>query len=444
MPYSFANVTADLVPAPPGGATCSDGSSFNGHIGPIQTSSAGAFTMLLPANGTITPGSTQWKLTIQETGVPFPFGTGPQSFTYSFTASGSTQSLTSALSSAAPALTLAFGGSGTPSFASLTGGTNTTAAMVCGSGCTLSATGSGSITATSAAKWTTARLLAGNSVDGSAAVPFANKFIVQGTADSGLSGAQFLGALSTGVMKVTTTTGAITDSIYSDITALWTTGGTCNSTTTLFGDGHCAVPTGGVSGGTAGFLPLFGTATTITGSSHVDDGITTVGTITSSEPFVATSLTAGTAPAGLGVGAAGGWGCTEATSTGYTPTATLDYMRCDSTLHRFVESLNGGSEFPSSYTVASGATALGTSSIASGACASVVTVAATGVATTDIIDGVTPSADPTVVTGYAVSATGSLYIWAYPTSGNVNFKVCNNTSGALVPAALTVNWKVIR
>jgi len=62
----------------------------------------------------------------------------------------------------------------------------------------------------SAAKWTTARNLAGNSVDGSANVAFANQFIVQGTADSGLSGAQFLGALSTGVMVVTTTTGVVT------------------------------------------------------------------------------------------------------------------------------------------------------------------------------------------------------------------------------------------
>ena len=61
----------------------------------------------------------------------------------------------------------------------------------------------------SAAKWTTARLLAGNSVDGSANVAFANAFIVQGTADSGLSGAQFLGALTTGIVKNTTTTGVL-------------------------------------------------------------------------------------------------------------------------------------------------------------------------------------------------------------------------------------------
>jgi len=94
-------------------------------------------------------------------------------------------------------------------------------------------------------------------------------------------------------------------------------------------------------------------------------------------------------------------------------------------------------------TVASGTAAMGTSLIASGACATVVTVSASGVATTDTIIA-TPNADPTGVTGYAVSATGSLYIQAYPTSGNVNFKVCNNTSGSLTPSALTLNWRVVR
>lgn len=61
----------------------------------------------------------------------------------------------------------------------------------------------------SAAKWTTARNLAGNSVDGSGNVTFANKVIVQGTTDAGLSAAQFLGSLSTGLVKNTTTTGVL-------------------------------------------------------------------------------------------------------------------------------------------------------------------------------------------------------------------------------------------
>lgn len=106
-----------------------------------------------------------------------------------------------------------------------------------------------------------------------------------------------------------------------------------------------------------------------------------------------------------------------------------------------ITGVSGGLSF--TQTVASGTAAMGTTAISSGTCATVVTVAATGVATTDTIT-YTPNADPTGVTGYAVSATGSLYVWAYPTSGNVNFKVCNNTSGSLTPGALTFNWRVTR
>ncbi len=69
----------------------------------------------------------------------------------------------------------------------------------------------------SAAKWTTARNLAGNLVDGSANVAFSNKFVVQGTTDTGLTGAQFLGALTTGIIKNTTTTGVLSIAIGSDL-----------------------------------------------------------------------------------------------------------------------------------------------------------------------------------------------------------------------------------
>lgn len=99
--------------------------------------------------------------------------------------------------------------------------------------------------------------------------------------------------------------------------------------------------------------------------------------------------------------------------------------------------------FTMAQTVATGTAAMGTSAISSGTCATVVTVTATGVATTDTIQ-YTPNADPTAVTGYAPSASGSLYIWAYPTSGDVNFRVCNNTSGSITPSALTLNWRVAR
>ncbi len=72
----------------------------------------------------------------------------------------------------------------------------------------------------SAAKLTTARTIAGNSFDGSANITFSNKFIVQGTADAGLTAAQFLGALGTGIIKNTTTTGVLSIAIAADFPTL--------------------------------------------------------------------------------------------------------------------------------------------------------------------------------------------------------------------------------
>lgn len=106
--------------------------------------------------------------------------------------------------------TLTLGASGVLALAAGANVTGITAAMIP----TLNQNTTGS-----AAKWTTARNLAGNSVDGSANVAFANKFIVQGTTDAGLSGAQFLGALGTGILKNTTTTGVLSIATGADIPA---------------------------------------------------------------------------------------------------------------------------------------------------------------------------------------------------------------------------------
>lgn len=71
-----------------------------------------------------------------------------------------------------------------------------------------------------ATTWAVARSLAGNSVNGSVDVPFTNKFVVQGTIDSGLSNAQFLGALGTGIVKNTTTTGVLSIAVVGDFPVL--------------------------------------------------------------------------------------------------------------------------------------------------------------------------------------------------------------------------------
>lgn len=86
--------------------------------------------------------------------------------------------------------------------------------------------------------------------------------------------------------------------------------------------------------------------------------------------------------------------------------------------------------------IATGTSALGTAAITSGACASVVTTAASNVAATDSIAWSFNAAPG--------SGWPGLNIQPYPTSGNVNFLVCNPTAGSITPAAATLNWKVTR
>jgi hypothetical protein len=121
----------------------------------------------------------------------------------------------------------------------------------------------------SAAKWTTPRNLAGNSVDGSAAVAFANKFIVQGTTDTGLSAAQFLGALATGIVKNTTTTGVLSIAVAADFPTLnQSTTGTASNVT-----GTVAVANGGTGDTGTAWTTYTPTITVGTGA------ITTLGTV---------------------------------------------------------------------------------------------------------------------------------------------------------------------
>ena len=129
----------------------------------------------------------------------------------------------------------------------------------------------------SAATLTTARTLAGNSFNGSANVPFSNKFIVQGTTDAGLTGAQFLGALGTGIVKNTTSTGVLSIATGADLPAMSATvGGAVPTppnvaTKYLDGTGAWSTPNGGS-----------GTVTSITmgdGLASTQSPLTTSGTM---------------------------------------------------------------------------------------------------------------------------------------------------------------------
>ena len=98
-------------------------------------------------------------------------------------------------------------------------------------------------------------------------------------------------------MTANTVLGATSATTPSNLT-LPSCSGVSNALTYTTGTGFgCNTISGGISGLTSGYLPLAGSSTSLTGNSHMDDGVTSAGTITSTENFVAPSLgTSGSAP----------------------------------------------------------------------------------------------------------------------------------------------------
>jgi len=96
--------------------------------------------------------------------------------------------------------------------------------------------------------------------------------------------------------------------------------------------------------------------------------------------------------------------------------------------------------------IASGAKALGITQILSTECDSS-TATATGVASSDAVE-FTPTADISLLTGYAPATTGALSIYVWPSTNTINFKVCNPTAATIgagsTRGAVTLNWRVVR
>jgi hypothetical protein len=144
--------------------------------------------------------------------------------------------------------------------------------------------------AATASKWATARNLAGNSVDGSANVAFANKFIVQGTTDTGLTGAQFLGALGTGLVKNTTSTGVLSIAASGTDYAPATSGSAI-----LYGNGSGGFSSVTIGTGvsfTTGTLSATGSGGTVT-SVGFTGGLITVATPTTTPAFTVAGTSGG-------------------------------------------------------------------------------------------------------------------------------------------------------
>lgn len=106
VPYNTGYIRFDLIPAggpvPCVGTPCT---SINGHYGNVYLDGNGHFQMNLYPNSLITPGGTQWQITVSEPGNPAPWCFGPQSFTTAVTIPNSaTVDLSATLSALAPQL----------------------------------------------------------------------------------------------------------------------------------------------------------------------------------------------------------------------------------------------------------------------------------------------------------------------------------------------------
>jgi hypothetical protein len=167
LTWSCGSISAQLITA--GGVSPTlNGGGFSTSVSPVTlgcptspgTGAPGSFTMRLADSGQISPSTTTWQFTVNMTpGIAPPAGTGPQSFTYTTaincstntpsTCTANAMSISVQLSALAPKLSNA-SGVGSSAFSSITSGTNNTAAMVVGTGASLSASGSGTIAATTA------------------------------------------------------------------------------------------------------------------------------------------------------------------------------------------------------------------------------------------------------------------------------------------------------
>ena len=138
--------------------------------------------------------------------------------------------------------------------------------------------------------------------------------------------------IGTGIVKVTTTTGAISDAASSDVYGLWS--GTCSSSTFLRGDGTCAAPTGSGTVTVVGAGSLTSTAIVTGGGSQTIQTPSATATMDTSGNIV----TPGGITTGSGGSVGGYYAFGQGTAT-TAPTSSVGFMAPTSVTTKFMMTL---------------------------------------------------------------------------------------------------------
>jgi hypothetical protein len=314
-------------------------------------------------------------------------------------------------------------------FNALTSGTNTAAAMVVGTGASLSATGSGTIVATSAPysgltgsvpTWN--QNTTGNAATATNATTAANATAV--------GGVTITGTPSTGQVATAT----------SPTAASWQTPATGGTVTAV-----SVATANGVSGSSSG-----GATPALT----IVLGAITPTSVTSSGPISSTGTTQGLSMLGVGTGTivppTGGFPANYAgiiAPTTGTPHYLVVLPSVDPTAGQTLSvaaptTVNGVLQAVSTWVTPAGtgitniAIALPTTAIAANTCTTTATVTMTGLATTSAFSTAFAT-NPNAVTGWG--ASGGLTFTAFPTANTLNWSVCNQTAASITPGALSLN-----
>ena len=480
LAYAGGTISATLIPGS-GASPTLNGASFNGLRSPVQLDINGSFQMQLPDNNVVLPAGSKWQFTVNiAPGILPPAGNGPQSFSVTLTITGASQNISASLNAIAPALSRITGGGGGGATLQTNGVNNTNQTLLnfitsvtnaCGTTETPSNPAGGQVKIEETGTVNATCGGTGVSNPGAHGVMLGEGSSPMTPVTASGNGQCFMSAASNFA-----TTDPSFQTCPSGFANPMTTigdmigGGTAGAATRIPGGltGQVPVATNGatpaftspgIADGNAGavvtstpYVVLCDSATAIRDRATTIRFQSGAGTVTMPDHtasgcganFVITLLDDGAGTLTINRSGADTFSIVDglANTDGATSftLANGQYVTCNNGATTVWECRKTGGY---TQTICSGSFALATTAIASGAKSSLITQTCTGLLTSDNIQ-IDFASDPSAVTGYAPSASGTLTIIKFPTANTINVYQYNDTSASITPGAINVNYRAVR